>query len=99
MVTKRYSLKATLWLYPGDGGWHFLTIERSDVEAIKDRYNPVKRGWGSIPVEVTIGSTTWKTSIFPSKEGTYLLPVKATVRRAEKITDGDTVELSLHILE
>jgi hypothetical protein len=99
MAKAHYEIKSKLWLYPGDGGWHFVTISNADVVAIKDHYNPIKRGWGSIPVEVTIGSTTWETSLFPGKDGTYLLPIKATVRQKEKIISGDTVELYLRVLE
>jgi hypothetical protein len=37
-------------------------------------------------------------SIFPdSKAGAYLLPLKAAVRKAEKIAAGDTVHLSLQV--
>jgi hypothetical protein len=25
-VTASYSFKAELWLYPGEAGWHFLTL-------------------------------------------------------------------------
>ena len=99
MVQDSYSLQTKLWLYPGNGGWHFVTISSDHVVTIRQRYNPVKRGWGSIPVEVTIGKSRWKTSIFPSKDGTYVLPVKLSVRKQEKITDGDTVILSLRVID
>ena len=57
-----------------------------------------RRGWGSIRVTTTIGHTIWKTSIFPdSKAGAYLLPVKADVRKKEKIKDGDAVTVKLKI--
>ena len=58
----------------------------------------MKRGWGSLPVTVTIGKTSWKTSIFPdAKAGAYLLPLKADVRKKEKILASDTVSFSLEI--
>jgi hypothetical protein len=94
-----YTIPSKLWIYPGDGGWHFATVSRTDMLAIKDRYNPVKKGWGSIPVEATIGSTSWKTSLFPGKDGTYLIPVKALVRKSENIVDGDAIEISLRVIE
>ena len=78
--------------------WHFLTVPKRDSELIKSRHGMKSRGWGSLPVSVTIGKTTWHTSIFPDKKsGTYLLPLKAAVRRAEGIDDGDTVEYSIRI--
>ncbi|MFC1733311.1 DUF1905 domain-containing protein, partial [candidate division KSB1 bacterium] len=52
--------------------------------------------FGSVPVEVTVGGTTWETSVFPnSKDGTYILPVKAPVRRKEGIYEGDKIKLIL----
>jgi hypothetical protein len=53
---------------------------------------------GSLPVEVTIGTTTWKTSIFPdTKTKAYVLPIKAEVRKKEGITADTSVSLLLEI--
>lgn len=53
-----------------------------------------KRGWGSMKVRATVGDTSWETSIFPAKEmGGWLLPVKATVRKAEGLVAGDMVRV------
>jgi Domain of unknown function (DUF1905) len=55
-----------------------------------------RRGWGSIKVTATIGETSWSTSIFPAKEqGGYMLPVKASVRKAEGLVAGDDVRVVL----
>ena len=51
-------------------------------------------GWGVIPVEVTIGRTTWRTSLFPKDEG-YLVPIKDAVRKAEGLAPGDIAEVRL----
>ena len=49
-------------------------------------------------VKVTIGGTRWETSLFPDKKnGGFVLPVKAAVRKAETLSEGDTVSLSLQI--
>ena len=53
------------------------------------------RGFGSLKVSVMIGATTFKTSVFPSKETGWLLPIKASVRKAEGLTEGEAVELAL----
>jgi hypothetical protein len=59
----------------------------------------VRRGWGSLRVRATIGKTTWKTSIFPDeKSKSYVLPVKAEVRKKENIKDGEPVVLTLEIM-
>jgi len=93
MSKKRtYQFKTKLWIYPGDAAWHFLTLPKKESAAIKEAFKAVSRGWGSLPVLVTINKTTWKTSVFPDKKsGTYLLPIKAAVRRAEDLYVDDTV--------
>lgn len=56
----------------------------------------VSYGWGMIPARVRIGATEWTTSLFP-KDGRYVVPVKASVRRAEQLDDGDTVSVRLTV--
>lgn len=94
-----YTLQAKLWLYPGENAaWHFLTVPKKESENIKKTFGKNARGFGSLPIIVHIGSTTWKTSIFPdSKSGTYILPVKAMVRKNEGLFEGDTVRFSIEV--
>ena len=83
---------APLWLYPGDAGWYFVTLPPHLADDIHDTPAQERRGFGSRRVEVTVGSTTWRTSIFPDMEsGSFLLPVKADVRKQEQLDDGDPV--------
>jgi hypothetical protein len=85
-----------VWFWKGPAPWFFVTIpaeESSDIKAIS---SIVTYGWGVIPVHVRIGSTEWETSLFP-KEDTYLVPIKASVRKAEKIEEGDEVVIQLEV--
>lgn len=97
---KKFSITATLWIYPGENAtWHFLTIPKDISEIIKSTKPAMKRGWGSVQVSVAIGKTKWDTSIFPDKRsGTYILPVKAKVRQAEGLYDGDSVSFSVALV-
>jgi hypothetical protein len=56
----------------------------------------VTYGWGVIPVQVRIGKTKWTTSLFP-KDDRYLVPIKASIRKAEKLEEGDNVTLQLKV--
>jgi hypothetical protein len=56
----------------------------------------VTYGWGMIPVDVQIGKTRWTTSLFP-KDGRYIVPIKASVRKAENLEEGDTVTVRLEV--
>ncbi len=93
------SFQAKVWLYPGDqAAWHFITIPEELSASIKETYRANAKGWGSIPVEIVIGKTSWKTSIFPDrKRNAYLLPLKASVRKKEGIEKGDQMKVAMKI--
>jgi len=87
---------AEVWLFPGKAAWHFITVPVEHADELRHRAAVTKRGFGSLKVEATIGSTTWSTSVFPDRSsGTYLLPVKRAVRIAERITEDDSVKVTL----
>lgn len=90
---------AELWLYDGDAAWHFVTLP-PDVADEVEASATITAGFGSVPVRVTIGSTTWATSLFPdSKVESYLLPVKQEVRKREGLSAGDPVTVHLSLRE
>ena len=94
-----FEFKNKVWLYNAEkGSWHFITLPVSLGDEIKHMCEHVSKGWGSIPVKVCAGDTTWKTSIFPDKkENSYVLPLKASVRKKEEITDGQTIQVAITI--
>lgn len=98
MIKLEYSMRAKVWLYPGAGGWHFVTLPAKDSAAIKRAFGVAQRGWGSLPVIATVGKTSWKTSIFPDKKiGAYVLPLKADVRKKENIQFDRVISFSVQI--
>ncbi len=93
-----FAITADLWLYQGKGGWHFITLPFEESEQIKFFASTSKRGWGVVRVTARIGATVWKTSLFPdSKSRACLLPIKADVRKKEKIGSGDTISVQLEV--
>jgi hypothetical protein len=100
MAKQSYTMKEKVWLYPGDmAAWHFITLTKSIGKEIKETRGKLARGFGSLPVEVAIGKTTWKTSIFPDKySGSYILPVKAKVRKVEEIDVDDMVTFTIRFI-
>ncbi|MCZ4094544.1 DUF1905 domain-containing protein [Sinorhizobium psoraleae] len=91
-----FEFEAELWLYPGKGGWHFVALPKDIAQQIKFLAESKKRGWGSEPVIARTGKTEWTTSIFPDKaSGSFLLPVKAEVRRREKLAAGQAIRIAL----
>lgn len=98
-MTKIFKAKGKIWLYPGMAGWHFVTLPKNTSKDIDFYFSDFKRGWGSLPVLVTVGKTSWKTSIFPDKKiGSYILPLKKEVRKAESIGVGDNINFTLEII-
>ncbi len=96
---RKFTFKANVWIYPGtSANWHFVTLPKKESELLRERFGGMKRGWGSLPVTVTIGSSQWQTSIFPdTKAGAYLLPLKSAVRKKEDIAAGDIINLQLEV--
>jgi len=109
-INNRFKIAAEVWIYGDDltgstnaaamrGSWYFVTVPKKTSEIINNRFGSYKRGWGSLPVEVIVGKTKWRTSIFPDRKiEAYLLPIKASVRKQEKIDNKDRLELELKIL-
>ena len=98
MTSKKYTLRSEVWLYPGMSGWHFVGIPKKESREIQ-KLVIKKAGFGSVPVTVTIGDTTWNTSIFPDKRTeTYLLPIKAEVRKKEGIFFGNKISLTIELM-
>lgn len=93
-----FNLSSRVSVYPGVGGWRFISVPKRESAYIKHTYGQYAKGWGSLRVSVTLGSTSWQTSIFPdAKSATYLLPLKAAIRKKEGITDQDTVYYKMRI--
>jgi hypothetical protein len=80
----------------GPAPYHFVRVPDDDAAVISDVAAAITYGWGMVPVAVTIGGTTWTTSLWP-KDGSYVVPLKDRVRRAESITLDDVVSVTLRI--
>ncbi len=96
----QHAFRARVWEHsPGDpGSWHFLTVPAELTEDLTLEAGP-RTGFGSVRVEVSVGRTTWRTSVFPdSAAGTFVLPLRKQVRQAEHLGAGDTCEVTLEVL-
>ena len=85
-----------MWRWPGESGWHFVSLPEALADDIAQRFAGRAKGFGSLRVHVRVGETDWVTSIFPdSKAGTYILPIKRQVRDRERIGAGDIIAIHL----
>jgi hypothetical protein len=95
-----FEFAGPLWPNAGPDGWHFVTLPAGISADISGLTAGARRGFGSVRVAVTVGATSWQTSIFPSRQaGSYVLPVKRSVRVAEGIDVGDEVRATVQIAE
>jgi hypothetical protein len=92
-----WSFDAELWASESVGTWVFLTLPPEVSDDVRLLSGP-PTGFGSVRVEVTLGTSTWRTSVFPDKARGYVLPVKSAVRRREDLELGDRVAVSLGLL-
>ncbi|MFB7890759.1 DUF1905 domain-containing protein [Microbacterium sp. NPDC056044] len=87
------------WAARDDAAWFFATVPPELGEEIREIPRPY-RGFGSVRVKARIGGTEWTTSIFPlSETSSYVLPLKKSVRDAEKLVDGGPVTVRLEVLD
>lgn len=94
-----YEFDAQLWRWEvRTDTWTFVSLPTDVADEVLDLAGPLERGFGSVRVEVTVGDTVWRTSIFPSSD-TYVLPIKKAVRAAEQLEIGDPVRVRIHLVD
>jgi hypothetical protein len=94
-----FSFSAALWKWTGKSAWFFIDVPKEFADEIRFFAPDSKRGFGSVRVAAKIGDTVWKTSIFPSKsKGSYILPIKAEIRKKNALKDGSIAEIQIDII-
>jgi hypothetical protein len=91
-----FSFSATVWEWRGPAPYHFVSVPPDVAIEIKELASAVTYGWGMIPVSGKIGATTFDTSLW-AKNGTYAVPLKDAVRKAEGISLNDLVSIELSL--
>lgn len=95
---RSHSFSGLLWKYDGPAGWCFVTLTKSLSSEIRKTHQTSEEGWGRLKTLVTIGDTNWMTSIwFDTKHEAYLLPIKLSVRKKEKLAIGESIQGTLDI--
>lgn len=96
---RHYLFTGKVWKYAGKAAWYFVTLPEEladEIKALKSLHIGYSGGFGSIKVSATIGVSQWETSVFPDKKsGSYLLPLKKSVREANLLEDGSSITIKL----
>jgi uncharacterized protein DUF1905 len=95
-VAVEFGFQGRVWEWRGPAPYHFVSIPAEHVDVVNDLAAGVSYGWGMVPVEVLLGRTSWRTSLFP-KDGGYVLPLRDSVRGREDVELGDVVSIRLTI--
>lgn len=86
-----------IWYWRGPAPHHFVSVPATECELLRAAARLVTYGWGMIPVAVGIETVRWETSLFP-KDGGYIVPIKAAVRKRLGLVEGDTVTVRLDVV-
>jgi hypothetical protein len=93
-----YRFTAPLWQWQARrDAWFFVSVPDDLSDEIAARSEGLTGGFNSVPVTVTVGSTSWRTSIFPGGDGRYSLPMKKAVRVAEGIRPDSMVDVLIEL--
>ena len=90
--TLSFQHNGLLEVFPIEAAWKYITIPESKVP------NVPRRGWGSVRLDVTVGGSTWQTSMFPYK-GNYFIPIKQLVCKKEGLEVGEKFHISYAAVE
>lgn len=91
----KYQASGKVKRFPGKGGWYYLPINQ-DLSA--DFREIVKDKWPALlGVNLTLGSTKWRSSIMPIKDGPLFIALPAKVRKAEDIDEGSNIEVTFEL--
>lgn len=92
-----YEFSGVLYLWEArTQSWVFVDLPFDVADRIEDSQTGPRRGFGAVRVEVSLGGSTWRTSIFPSKERrTFVLPVKRAILNAEALAPDAQVTIRL----
>ena len=96
------AFEAELWIWDArrEDSWTFVSLPADASEEIRDLAGGRRRGFGSVRVRVTIGGSSWLTSIFPDAgRKAYVLPIKRAVRKAERLEAGDLATVTVELID
>ena len=71
------------------GAWVMLAVPFEQADAIDDVTHGARHGFGSVRIEARIGTTTWRTSLFPDRRrGSFVMGVSAPCGRPKGSTSA-----------
>lgn len=93
-----YGFQAKLWQHSSEGGWYFVSVPEDLSLDIREHLQQFEEGWGRLKAKAELRQYSWETAIwFDTKRNTYLLPIKADVRRKFNLKIDEELDLKIHV--
>ena len=94
----KYEFSAKVWQHSAPNGWYFVSLPAEIAVEIRENMKWMEEGWGRLKATAKIGNSQWETAIwFDSKHKTYLLPLRAEIRKIENIKTENYINVILWI--
>ncbi len=97
----KYEFSAKAYQYSSSAdmcGWTFVSLPKEMSIEIRDNFKWLEEGWGRMKVTAKVGSSEWQTAIwFDTKQDTYLLPLKAKIRKKENIVIDKDMKIMIWV--
>jgi len=94
----KYEFITRIWKHTGQGSWYFVSVPHELAKEIRNYLKSKEEGWGRLKATAKIGNTEWVTAIwFDTKMNTYLLPIKAEIRKKEKLELDKNIQTTIWI--
>ena len=94
-----YEFSANAYQYSsseGMCGWTFVSLPKELSAEIRGDFKHLEEGWGRLKVTAKLGKSEWQTAIwFDTKQDTYLLPLKAKIRKQENVVPGESLHVTI----
>lgn len=96
----RFEFSAIISRWPGNASYYFCLLPEEMAQEITELTNGIRRGFGSVRVDVRCGDSIWRSSIFKdSASSSYLLLLKKAIRVAEGLTEGSQVKIQIELVD
>jgi hypothetical protein len=93
-----YKFTAKPFSYSQGDSWRFVSLPQEMAKEIRENLRFLEEGWGRMKASAKIGASEWETAIwFDTKHKTYLLPLKAEIRKRENIGTDKDIEITIWV--
>lgn len=93
-----YQFTNIIWRHDAPGGWYFISLPKTISKEIRTHLGWQEEGWGRMKTIAQIGNIKWNTAIwFDTKMETYILPLKAEIRKKCNLETDKSINISIWI--